>query len=78
LLIISIIIFVIAAVILGIAYFQHKKIQVLHFQNIHALEKYISENRNELFIRNENLNRYDFLKYNLVEALVVQENIILR
>jgi len=47
----------------------------LHKQNISILESAIYNNRNQINFRNSKLNRYDFLKYNLDEALVVQQEI---
>ncbi|MDN3724377.1 hypothetical protein QRD02_08280 [Aequorivita sp. SDUM287046] len=48
-----------------------------HNHYILTLENAISITRFQLNFRNENLNRYDFQKYNLEEALVVQPEIIL-
>lgn len=47
----------------------------LHQQNISILESAIFSHRNQINFRNSNLNRYDFLKYNLDEALAVQPEI---
>lgn len=47
----------------------------LHKQNISILESAIYNNRNQINFRNSKLNRYDFLKYNLDEALAVQPEI---
>lgn len=44
----------------------------IHNQNILDLEDSISRNRFQINFRNSSLNRYDFLKYNLNEALAVQ------
>ncbi len=47
----------------------------IHKQNISILESAIYNNRKQIDFRNSNLNRYDFFKYNLDEALVVQQEI---
>lgn len=47
----------------------------IHNQNILDLESAICNNRNQINYRNSNLNRYNFLKYNLNEALLVQHEI---
>lgn len=48
---------------------------LLHKQNISVLETAIYNNRNQMKFRNSNLNRYDFLKYDLDESLLVQYEI---
>lgn len=76
-LIISIFIFVSASIILGTIYFTNRRKETLHFQKIASLEHSLQKHKREIAERDKNLNRYDFLKYNLTEALVIQEKIIL-
>ncbi|MCG2418515.1 hypothetical protein K8089_05725 [Aequorivita sp. F47161] len=47
----------------------------VHNQNVAMLESAIYNNCKQLKFRTLQLNRYDFLKYNLDEALVVQSDI---
>ncbi len=47
----------------------------LHHQNIASLETAISTNRFQINFRNSNFNNYDFLKFNLKESLIVQQEI---
>ncbi len=47
----------------------------VHSQNILDLESNISKNRFQINFRNNSLNKYDFLKFNLNEALTVQPEI---
>jgi hypothetical protein len=49
----------------------------LHNQNVSILESAICNNRNQINFRNSKLNRYDFLKYNLEESLVLQPEILI-
>lgn len=54
-------------------FFKTKKTMFrIHNQNILDLESNISKNRFQINFRNDSLNKYDFLKFNLNEALVVQ------
>ncbi len=54
-------------------FFKTKKTMYrIHNQNILDLESNISKNRFQINFRNDSLNKYDFLKFNLNEALVVQ------
>ncbi|SRX74679.1 hypothetical protein AEQU3_01659 [Aequorivita antarctica] len=46
-----------------------------HNQNLMALENAISSNRCQINFRNTNLKNYDFLKFNLGEALIIQKEI---
>lgn len=46
-----------------------------HTGNILELESKISRNRLQIDLRNANLSRYHFLKYNLNDALIVQVEI---
>lgn len=57
-------------------YFMGKKALLhIHNQKISSLEQAISQNHFQINFRNSNLNNYDFLKFNLNEALVVQPEI---
>ncbi len=46
-----------------------------HNQNLLALEDAISSNSCQINFRNKSLKNYDFLKFNLSEALIVQKEI---
>ncbi len=64
--------------IVGIAiwfYNRRNEIERIHRQTISELERAISTNGNQIRYRNSNLNGYDFQRYNLDEALVVQSDI---
>lgn len=54
-----------------------KAMNLLHTENVSVLKRAISHNRHQIDIRKYNLGTYDFLKYNLQDALVVQPNILL-
>ena len=74
----TVVILLFLAILVGIVvwYFTGKNELVrIHNQNILNLENAIFNNRRQLNFRNTSLNRYDFLKYNLDEALVVQREI---
>lgn len=66
--------------IIGIAlwfYNENNAIGRLHEQTISELERAIYKNRNQIRLRNSYLGRYNFLKYNLGEALVIQSEIVI-
>ena len=46
-----------------------------HNQTMDALERAISNNRNQINFRSKHLNKYDLLQYNLHDALIVQHEI---
>jgi hypothetical protein len=72
------ILLVLLLTIIGIVvwFFNAKKsLGQAHSQNVAMLESAIYNNRNQLNFRTLHLNRYDFLKYNLDEVLVVQSDI---
>ena len=50
-------------------------IQQAHRLVVHSLEMGIEKHRSQLSVREENLNKYHFLRYNLGEALVEQPDI---
>jgi len=58
-------------------YFQNKnqKSVKAHLQQLNLLEQHIYTNKNQISIRNKGLQQYNFLKYNLNEALIVQKEI---
>ena len=47
----------------------------VHNEEIAMLETAISTNRCQINFRNSNLNSYDFLKRNILEALIIQPEI---
>lgn len=54
---------------------ERKSIFQSHNQSISALETAISNNRYQINFRNANLQNYDFLKFNLNDALIIQPEI---
>ncbi len=56
-------------------YKNNKTIEQLHAQTISELERNIFTNRSQINFRNTHLNKYNFLNYNLQEALVIQREI---
>ncbi|HLW31416.1 MAG TPA: hypothetical protein VKX40_04070 [Aequorivita sp.] len=50
----------------------------IHSETISKLESAIHHNHNQISFRNSHLNCYDFLKYNLDEALVRQLEIVIK
>ena len=54
-----------------------KAMNLLHNENMAALKSDISQNRDQIEFRKNNLCKYDFLKYNLLDALIVQPNVFL-
>ena len=60
-------------------WFQKKKgkLNVEHTDRISLIKKAIEINFNQMQIRKESLNKYDFLTYNLSESLIVQNEIAL-
>ena len=69
------------SVLLGLVVWFRLKEKLLkqqHQDHISVLENAISTNLGQQNIRNEGLGRYDFMKYNLDESLVIQPEIILR
>lgn len=58
-------------------YFENRKLSNNHNENINSLEKEISFNNFQMNLRNISLKRYDFLRFNIDEALIIQKEIIL-
>ena len=58
-------------------YFLRRKmaLQNTHRAVVNCLEMSIERHQRQLYFRNENLNKYHFLRYNLGEALVEQPDI---
>ena len=54
---------------------KNRKIQVIYAEKMTALNDQLEINKNQLHIRSMGLNRYDFLTYNLLDALVIQSEI---
>lgn len=54
------------------------RMKTIHKQTISSLENAISNNHFQINKRNSNLNKYDFLKHNLDEALIMQRDIQLK
>lgn len=58
-------------------YFQNKKLQKEFSEATTKLNHQITKNKRQIFLRYKNLSNYDFLMYNLNDALIVQPEIIL-
>ncbi len=74
----TIIILILLVSIIGsvIWFFNAKRTMNLsHNENISSLEGAIANNRDQIDFRKYHLNKYDLLKFNLQEALVVQPGI---
>ena len=56
-------------------YSENRKLKRLHFQNELDLIRQISLCKEQIFRREGALHNYDFLKYNLSEALIIQSEI---
>ncbi|MEM7087591.1 MAG: hypothetical protein AAF489_15500 [Bacteroidota bacterium] len=54
---------------------KNRKIRSIYAEKITALNAQLETNKKQLRKRSTALDRYDFLKYNLLEALVVQSEI---
>lgn len=70
-----VIVLIFVSLLIGIVfwYFNQKKVlDQVHNQNVLSLEKKISKNTFQINFRETNLNKYDFLKYNLSEVMILQ------
>lgn len=56
-------------------YFQNIKLKMNHGIATTLLDSHISTHQDQVRFRQEQLGTYDFLKYNLSQALVVQKDI---
>ncbi len=56
-------------------YSENRKLKRQHFQQELDLTKQISLCKEQIFRREGGLHNYDFLKYNLSEALIIQSEI---
>lgn len=54
---------------------ENKKMQLHHKKTLIGMKKAITIQHGQMNFRNDNLQKYNFLKYNLKEALVVQKEI---
>lgn len=73
-----VIIITVISIFIGIwLYFflKNKQIEQLHVERVLILSEEFTANKVQISIRKKGLNRYDFLNYNLSEALVVQPEI---
>ena len=71
-----ILIFVFLLISISVAfYFKNKHLKYKQKQYVAHLMKRIEENQQQINIRNRNLAAYNFLRYNLDEALLVQNSI---
>ena len=58
-----------------IFFFSNNKLKWGHNKNMLDLLEAITMNENQIQKRNNNLDRYDLLKYNIDESLISQEEI---
>ncbi len=56
---------------------RNREMNLHHNENVSVLRRGISQNRNQIDFRKYHLSNYDFLKYNLQDALIIQPKIIL-
>lgn len=56
-------------------FLKNKQIEQLHMERVLNLSEEFATNKLQISIRKKSLNRYNFLNYNLSEALVVQPEI---
>ena len=56
---------------------EKRTMNLLHNESISVLERAISHNRSQIDFRKYHLSNYDFLKYNLQDALIIQPKIFL-
>lgn len=74
--IILLIVFAILSSGIMIWYYKTKNaLAAQHFSKTSNLKSAIATHQKQIACRNSNLNNYDFLKYNLNEALVIQADI---
>ena len=53
----------------------NKELKFQHIEEINIIKKSILINKTQIKIRNEGLNSYNFIKYNLKDSLIVQSEI---
>ena len=56
-------------------FLKKKQIQQLHAQQVLSLSEAFATNKRQVFTRQKGLDRYNFLNYNLSEALIIQSEI---
>lgn len=71
-----VILLLILVISLGYFYMKNKKIRQNHSGIIVALKNAIRLHQSQIHFRSTNLQKYDFTKYNLSEALLLQPEII--
>lgn len=70
-----VIVLIFVSLLIGIVFWylnQKKVLNQAHNQKVLCLEKKISENAFQISFREANLNKYDFLSYNLSEVMILQ------
>ncbi len=70
------ILLLILAISMGYFYVENKKIRRDHSEIMGVLKKSINLHHSQIHFRNAGLQKYDFTKYNLSEALLLQPEII--
>ena len=73
------IVFLVIGIITGLIFYffqKNKKIQAVHLQQQIVLQEGIKIHTSQIQFRNKSLDKYHFLTYNLEEALVVQQEIL--
>jgi cytochrome b len=61
--------------LVGWFFVEKKAISTMHTKTVSALEEAISKNKGQINFRNHYLDKYHFLQYNLLVALVIQPEI---
>jgi hypothetical protein len=73
-----ILIYSLASLILVLGFnFRNRKLRNDHAKSLNDLWKNILQNKSQMNKRGNQLDRYDLLKYNIEESLVIQEEISL-
>ena len=63
-------------VLLGVIFRKkNQQMSAAYYKRMNELNLQLDANTEQIFTRSEGLNSYDFLKYNLREALIVQSQI---
>lgn len=65
----------ILALIWLLFYRKNKRLTAVHRDQTDSLKIEVSLHQSQIEFRQESLNRYDFLRYNIKEALIVQQEI---
>ncbi|WP_432411697.1 hypothetical protein [Rasiella sp. SM2506] len=75
---ILVVVFLMTIVSILVFYFQKKKERHIHLQAILLSTNAIAKNKYQIKVRQTHLGTYDFLKQNITDALLVQQEIDIR